>query len=440
MGYVPANRFIHAKNRYMKLTELKLNDQNPRTINDAKFKQLVASVADFPKMMLLRPIIVNEAGVILGGNMRYRACMELGFVEIPDEWVKVAKGLTEEEQRRFIVEDNVSFGEWDWDVLANEWDAAMLVDWGLDIPAPEAPITPTEAAHRLMRDMFVVPPFSVLDTTMQEWQDRRDIWVKLTGDATATKENVLYNVDANKGDNMFAAMESSSNFDPVLAEVLCRWFNVDGGRVLDPFAGEQVKGMVCGELGMRYVGVDIRDEQVKYNRQQAKAYGKAVQFITGDSKDIAKLVKDRGFDFCFTSPPYYDLEVYSKADLSALGTYKEFLKQYADIMRQCWEMLADDRFMALKVGEIRDKKTGEYRNFVADTITIMVKLGARYYNELVLVNSIGSLPKRAGKIMNQSRKVGKRHQNVLVFYKGKLENIKANFKDIMATEDDTDKE
>lgn len=419
----------------MKITDIRLNDDNPRFITDAKFKQLVASVQDFPAMMRLRPIVVNEDGVILGGNMRYRACLELGYTELPDEWVVVAKGLTEEEQRRFIIEDNVAFGEWDWDTLANEWDAAMLLEWGLDIEAPEKPPTKEEAAKRLMRDMFIVPPFSILDTTIQEWQDRKDKWQAIIGDATATKEGVLYNTE---GDNMFSSMESSSNFDPVLAEVLCRWFNVEGGKVLDPFAGEQTKGVVCGELGMPYTGVEIRFEQVEHNEKQTAQY-KGVKYVVGDSTHIADLIEERGFDFCYTSPPYYDLEVYSKADLSALGTYADFIRAYSSILGQCWEMLADDRFMALKVGEIRDKKTGEYRNFVADTITIMLKLGARYYNELVLVNSIGSLPKRAGSIMNKSRKVGKRHQNVLVFYKGKLAAIKQNFKEVIPQDDDTDK-
>lgn len=119
----------------MKITKLKLNDKNPRTIKDTKFTQLVRSIENFPKMMQLRPIVVDEHFVILGGNMRYRACLELGMKEIPDEWVKVAKGLTEEEKRRFTIEDNVQFGDWDWDVLANEWDTAMLIDFGVDLPA-----------------------------------------------------------------------------------------------------------------------------------------------------------------------------------------------------------------------------------------------------------------------------------------------------------------
>jgi len=119
----------------MKLSKLKLNDKNPRIIKDEKFKQLVASLTNFPKMMRLRPIIVNKDFLIIGGNMRYRACLELGMTEIPNDWVRIAEDLTPEEERQFIIEDNVQFGDWDWDLLANEWDQEQLVSLGLDYPS-----------------------------------------------------------------------------------------------------------------------------------------------------------------------------------------------------------------------------------------------------------------------------------------------------------------
>lgn len=118
----------------IKLSSIKPNDGNPRHIKDAKFDKLKASIKDFPAMMELRPIIVDAENVILGGNMRYRALKALGYKEIPDEWVKRADQLTEEEKRRFIISDNVGFGEWDWDILANDWEPLELSAWGLDIP------------------------------------------------------------------------------------------------------------------------------------------------------------------------------------------------------------------------------------------------------------------------------------------------------------------
>jgi len=120
----------------MKITDLKGNEDNPRYIRDEKFQKLVKSIKEFPKMMELRPIVIDADGTVLGGNMRLKALQELKYKEVPDEWVKRADDLTDDEKRRFIIEDNVGFGEWDWDILANEWDEAKLEEWGLDTWQP----------------------------------------------------------------------------------------------------------------------------------------------------------------------------------------------------------------------------------------------------------------------------------------------------------------
>ena len=118
----------------LKINELKPNESNPRIIKEAKFKKLVQSIKDFPEMLELRPIIVDEDMTILGGNMRYKACVQAGLKEVN---VKIAKGLTEEQKKEFIVKDNVGFGEWDWDSLGNEWDNVKLGEWGMDVWQPE---------------------------------------------------------------------------------------------------------------------------------------------------------------------------------------------------------------------------------------------------------------------------------------------------------------
>lgn len=123
----------------MKLSDIKANPNNPRLIKDEKFKKLVKSIKEFPKMMALRPMVINADSVVLGGNMRLKALKKLGYKEIPDEWVRRADELTDDEQRRFIIADNVGFGEHDWDMLANEWNVEELEDWGLDIPDWETP-------------------------------------------------------------------------------------------------------------------------------------------------------------------------------------------------------------------------------------------------------------------------------------------------------------
>lgn len=114
----------------IKISEIKPNPNNPRLIKDDKFAKLVKSVKDFPEMLTIRPIVVNSDMIILGGNMRYKACKEAGLKEIP---VIIAEGLTEQQQKEFLIKDNVAGGEWDWDMLANEWEVEELTEWGLQI-------------------------------------------------------------------------------------------------------------------------------------------------------------------------------------------------------------------------------------------------------------------------------------------------------------------
>jgi DNA modification methylase len=118
----------------MKLKDIKPNPNNPRVLRDDKFQKLKQSITEFPKMLSLRPMVIDENNVVLGGNMRLRALQELGFTDIDEGWVKRSSDLTEEEKKRFIIADNVAFGEWDWDTLANDWEVVDLEAWGLDIP------------------------------------------------------------------------------------------------------------------------------------------------------------------------------------------------------------------------------------------------------------------------------------------------------------------
>tara|TARA_R100000963_G_C4639555_1_gene103282 strand:- start:1393 stop:1956 length:564 start_codon:yes stop_codon:yes gene_type:complete len=118
----------------VKISKVKGNPSNPRIIKNDKFKKLVKSIKDFPQMLELRPIVVDEDMIILGGNMRFKACQEAGLKEV---WIEIAEGLTEEQKKEFIVKDNVAFGEWDWDSLGNEWDNVKLGEWGMDVWQPE---------------------------------------------------------------------------------------------------------------------------------------------------------------------------------------------------------------------------------------------------------------------------------------------------------------
>tara|TARA_B100001057_G_scaffold20991_2_gene19430 strand:- start:594 stop:1190 length:597 start_codon:yes stop_codon:yes gene_type:complete len=115
----------------VKITEIKTNPDNPRLIKDNKFKKLVQSIKEFPEMLEKRPIVVDENMMILGGNMRFKASQELGLKEL---YVIIAEGWSDEQKKEFVIKDNSNFGEWDWDILANEWDNKKLIDWGIDLP------------------------------------------------------------------------------------------------------------------------------------------------------------------------------------------------------------------------------------------------------------------------------------------------------------------
>jgi len=116
------------------ISEVKQNAVNPRIIKDAKFKKLVDSVKSFPDMLEKRPIVVDESMTVLGGNMRLKACKEAGLKKV---WIDVAEGWTDKQKKEFIIKDNVGFGEWDWDILANDWEEQEISDWGLDVWQPE---------------------------------------------------------------------------------------------------------------------------------------------------------------------------------------------------------------------------------------------------------------------------------------------------------------
>lgn len=212
----------------------------------------------------------------------------------------------------------------------------------------------------------------------------------------------------------------TSIFDPVLCELAYRWFSPKGGNVLDPFAGGSVRGIVASKVDRQYVGIDLRLEQIEANRIQANQLCSDPMpvWICGDSVKIVDLVKDYSADLIFSCPPYGNLEVYSDNpnDISNME-HSKFLDSYNEIIINSVKLLKNDRFACFVIGDFRDKK-GIYRNFVSDTIKAFLQAGMSLYNEAILVTALGSLPIRAGKAFSATRKLGKTHQNVLVFVKG----------------------
>jgi len=225
------------------------------------------------------------------------------------------------------------------------------------------------------------------------------------------------------GNESAAGQSGTSIFDPVLCELAYRWFCPPGGLILDPFAGGSVRGIVAAKLGRRYVGIELRAEQVAANAAQLNILSDtdpAPTWITGDSRHIAAHCGPDwpGADFLFSCPPYADLEVYSDnpADLSTLN-YAEFREAYSAIITAACKLVKPDRFACFVVGDVRDKK-GFYYGFPWHTIAAFEAAGFRLYNEAVLVTAVGSLPIRAGRAFESARKLGKTHQNILMFCNG----------------------
>jgi hypothetical protein len=239
----------------------------------------------------------------------------------------------------------------------------------------------------------------------------RLIALQKTGDSRAK----VFGTEGNASEQ-----SGTSIFDPVLCELAYRWFCPQGGLVLDPFAGGSVRGIVAAKLGRKYVGIDLSARQIEANMEQAARIcgnNKPLWHI-GDSREIDALCPDVQADFIFSCPPYADLEVYSDnpQDLSTMP-YPVFLKAYQEIIKKSCALLKENRFACFVIGEVRDSK-GHYYQFVPDTIKSFTACGLKYYNEAILVTAVGSLPIRVGRQFEAGRKLGKTHQNVLVFIKG----------------------
>lgn len=420
----------------MKLSDIKANPDNPRVIKDEAFNKLVQSIKDFPKMMALRPMVVDDNLTVLGGNMHLRALQHLGYKDIPDEWVKRASDLTEEEQKQFIIKDNVSVGDWDWDTLANEWDVEELSEWGVDIPNFELePETEQEEdkiaeAHAKLTDKFIVPPFSILDTRQGYWQERKKYWRELIGDNGESREHTLA-----KGSMLEELNNGVSLLDPVLSELVNLWFGLPKCKTFDCFAGDSVFGYVSSYLGNEFTGIELRKEQADLNNQRVKGFQS--KYICDDGQNVLNHIEPNSQDLLFSCPPYFDLEVYSDLpnDASNQKEYSDFLKILDNAFTGAIKCLKDNRFAVITVGDVRDKK-GFYYRFVDDIKDIFKKNGILLYNEMILVESIGTLPQRVGRFM-EHRKIGKCHQNVLVFFKGDPKQIKTIYPKIEIQEDES---
>ncbi len=425
------------------------NPRNPNRHPEAQIKAL-AKIIKFQGWRA--PITISmRSGFVVRGHGRLMAAQELGLQVVPVDY----QGYdSEAEEWADLVADNrvAELAEIDQELLKDiiqelDTGAIDIELTGYEVAEIENMLTAvydggdqkTEAGHTTLAERFLVPPFTVLDARQGYWQDRKRAWLDVGIRGELGRSDVLLgnksregyggDYDCSKGESAWGG-SGSSIFDPVLCEIAYRWFCPAGGHVLDPFAGESTKGIVATYLGYEYTGVELREEQVAANVAQAQAMQLQPEWIVGDSSNIGELLPPgQEYDLIFTSPPYYDLEIYSESekDGSAFATYEKFMSWYNDIFKQAVQRLKENRFVVVKIGEVRDKKTGAYRNFLGGNIECFTSLGLHYYNEAVLVTALGSLPIRAGRAFAKSRKLGKTHQNIIIFYKGDLKAIKDYF-------------
>ncbi len=279
--------------------------------------------------------------------------------------------------------------------------------------------------NALLRDRFIEPPFTILDTKSGSWRQRKNDWKALGFRSEVGRDGTtpLYYPETNTftGKRMKQIGANFSIFDPALAEVLYHWFCPEGGSILDPFAGGSVRGIVANYLGFNYTGIDIRKEQIESNKEQAEEIlpkGNQPKYYIGDSNTVLDKMKKKKFDLVFSCPPYADLETYSDLpnDISNME-YHDFMVAYESIIKKSCALLKDDGYACFVVGEIRDKD-GNYRGFLPDTINAFTEAGVYFYNEAILLNAIGSACLKAGRQM-RNKKLVKIHQNILVFRKSK---------------------
>ncbi len=445
------------------IAEFKLLDGNPRR---GDVEAVARSLDAFGQR---KPVVINADGTVLAGNHTVMAAREL-------DWSHVAAVRVDDDEttaKAYALADNRTgqLGGFDETDLAQMMADVHEVSPELLAAASytedelnkllgiedETEGLPEEEKNPSLADRFLIPPFSVFDARQGWWRARKANWMKVGLRSEVGREDLLaFNaVSANpdyydqkrvaerkhgrkidheefQRDHYVAKDRASqangtSVFDPVLCELIYRWFTPAEGHVLDPWAGGSVRGVIAGLLGRSYTGIELRPEQVAANNTQghpvlikAGAGGIPVKWIEGDSQQILPTMDDNSADLIIGCPPYFDLETYSTdtADLSTMSN-EGFAAAYKATIAEAAKKLRNDRFAVLIVSSVRKKQRGgPLRDLHGLTVDACEAAGLSLYNEAVLITIAGSLPIRTGKMFEGTRALGRSHQDVLIFCKG----------------------
>jgi len=426
---------------------------NPRVMPADEMTALQASLKQFGA---LQPVIVNtRTGNCVGGHQRAVAAKRLGWKTFP----VILVDMDEADEMEANLALNKISGHWDnpalakvlLDIRSRRGEVNLAtgfttneVDKLVERYREGAEEERKRVAYRSLASRFAVPPFSIFDARQGYWQDRKRTWMQLgVHDAEDGGDGLESRIHAgmeeiNQRCQGGALLKTThiSGYEPVLGEILCRWFCPPGGTIVDPTAGGVTWGIVAAITGRRYYGIEIRKDQVVANDKRWDEVGRLVldngkplvdninhqpEWIHGDATKVSpELQEDMvDIDFILNCPPYHDLEKYSDqaGDLSNQASYGDFVVQLRMMYRHLIRKLKKNRFAAVVIGDIRDEQ-GRYRGLHHDIATLFREAGMHLYNDAVLVTAIGSLPFRTRRAFESSRKLGKAHQNVMVFVKG----------------------
>ena len=421
----------------LKVADLIEYKNNAKLHPQEQIDQIIESINQFG---FNDPIAVDENNIIIEGHGRLYALQEMGIDKVP--CIRLSH-LSEEEKKAYILIHNKTTMNTDFDLglLNLELDNILSIDmsdFGFvvedeDFETTEQKVKENDYSGSLVDD-FVVTPQSIFDTRQGVWIDRKRKWKDLgIASEVGREENLLLNKNI-----ALQSIGGTSIFDPVLCEVCYTWFTPHkGSKIIDPFAGGSVRGIVAEQLGFEYTGIDLRSEQIDANYKNAREIGvnlDKINWICDDSSNVDDYIDDESADLIFACPPYFDLEVYSdnEKDISNMS-YDEFCSMYTKILQKFANKLKSNRFAIVTISDVRDKK-GFYRDLTGVTKQAFSECGIMFYNDIILINSFGSGVFRARRQMNSGRKVIRSHQNVLVFYKGNPKKIKEEFGDLAVLE------
>ena len=438
-------------------SRLKPYARNARTHPSDQIEKLAASIQEYGFTV---PLLVSKDGEIIAGHGRALAAEFLGLETVP---VLVADHMTEDQRQAYRIADNrlAELSDWSDATLSAELKelsakAVSMKGLGFDakaliakIQAPAGQADVVQATPGSLLEDHLEPPFSILQVTSGRWQARKRAWLErlpLDHEAqgrermlvmTASRTDpALYSIkrqvenrigrelsfeefmrDHYEVDRGKRTLNGTSQFDPVLAELMTIWYCPPGGTIYDPFAGDVERGLVAAAKGRKYIGVEIRAEQVAANTAAAKRLG-AAPMPKWHHADARTFTTKRRADLAFTCPPYWQLEKYSDdpKDLSNMSL-EDFTLAHSEAISRAAAILKDDRFAVWVIGDCRDN-LGRYARLPDTTIDLFEGHGLHLHSENILATPVGSRSMTARKMFGAKRTIASRHEYVLVFCKG----------------------